>query len=311
MKLKQVAFILIAAILCGCQSDFERVRCPDGEIVEVLRHVDRAYPVYAKTYDDQITLSLGAADGIISNANVDLRVKDAVVKFREDLDQKRAFLQDELKTAVIAMNSAPCDTNTRNRMQDLLLTISKQAQELALQRVGLSNILIAAESKPPSPTPQPTPAPQPPPKRLIGPQAGNINSGNRDYRAEVPLGSRISQIEIRICRQNATFVCGFEVRDESNRSYHAGGDCTSQVDIKTLLLSPDERILGIYGRYGGGMDSVNFVTSKSSSPLGRLGGTGGTRDFSLMASNGYHIVGFYGRGGEGFDSIGIIEEEDR
>ncbi len=69
-------------------------------------------------------------------------------------------------------------------------------------------------------------------------------------------------------------------------------------------LDSDEYIVGISGRYGKYIDSLQIHTNKRISPL--YGGRGGDRDFRIDVPSGNYAVGFAGRSGEYMDAVGLV-----
>ena len=71
----------------------------------------------------------------------------------------------------------------------------------------------------------------------------------------------------------------------------------------SFTLDPDEFIIGVSGRYGDRIDSLQFITNKRMSEM--FGGSGGTWDYRLDVPSGSQAVGFVGRSGALVDAIGL------
>jgi len=74
-----------------------------------------------------------------------------------------------------------------------------------------------------------------------------------------------------------------------------------------IPLAEDEYLVGIAGRYGRGVDSISFVTTKRTH--GPYGGDGGDVEYFYNvdpASPQAHIIAFFGRAGENLDAIGCV-----
>jgi hypothetical protein len=138
--MKNYIYVCSAAFvfLTGCaSSDFERIKCANGDTVLVLKHIDSAYPVYAKTYDQTFNITIAAIDKAITNGTLGAGRKTEVTKLRQDLDQQRAGLQEQLKSAVIQLQTAPCDPVNRKQMADLMGKINDGQLELARIAAGI------------------------------------------------------------------------------------------------------------------------------------------------------------------------------
>ncbi len=70
----------------------------------------------------------------------------------------------------------------------------------------------------------------------------------------------------------------------------------------TFTLQPGERIIGIWGKYGQFVDSLNVKTDKGRTM--KWGGSGGAVDYTYQAPPGCYIYGFWGRSGTYVDAIG-------
>ena len=90
---------------------------------------------------------------------------------------------------------------------------------------------------------------------------------------------------------------------------HADGALGSRPPVGGLggnhhvfYLDEDEFLIGLSGRCGWYVDSVRFHTNKRVSDL--YGGSGGERDYALMAPPGAEIAGLFGRSGWYLDALG-------
>jgi len=71
----------------------------------------------------------------------------------------------------------------------------------------------------------------------------------------------------------------------------------------TFRLDSDEYIIGISGRYGANIDSLQIHTNKRASAL--FGGSGGNQDYRIDAADGSQAVGFVGRASRYLNAIGL------
>ncbi|MBP8949785.1 MAG: hypothetical protein KBG73_13170 [Candidatus Promineofilum sp.] len=112
-------------------------------------------------------------------------------------------------------------------------------------------------------------------------------------------------------RLTAVHVFGEWVVDAIRFDYvHADGALGSRPPIGGLggshhvfYLDEDEFLIGLSGRCGWYVDSVRFHTNKRVSDL--YGGSGGERDYALMAPPGYEIAGLLGRSDWYLDALGV------
>ncbi len=125
--------------------------------------------------------------------------------------------------------------------------------------------------------------------------------GERSSDPEPPAGARV--IEVRIWAGNTIEAVQmvYVLRDgrtvEGPQHGGTGGRPTS------FTLDPDEFIIGVSGRYGDRIDSLQFITNKRMSEM--FGGSGGTWDYRLDVPSGSQAVGFVGRSGALVDAIGL------
>jgi hypothetical protein len=68
-------------------------------------------------------------------------------------------------------------------------------------------------------------------------------------------------------------------------------------------LERDEYVIGLSGRCGQYVDSLQIMTNRRTSP--RYGGAGGKRDYRVEVDSGYQAIGFFGRSGKYLDAIGL------
>jgi len=73
--------------------------------------------------------------------------------------------------------------------------------------------------------------------------------------------------------------------------------------LSVFHLDADEYLIGISGRTGSYIDSIQFQTNKRTSPT--FGGHGGGRDFHVDVPAHCQVMGLTGRAGEYLDAIGL------
>jgi hypothetical protein len=74
-------------------------------------------------------------------------------------------------------------------------------------------------------------------------------------------------------------------------------------NLNVFHLDADEYLVGISGRSGSYIASIQFQTNKRTSPT--FGGSGGDRDFGIQVPPNAQASGFTGRAGQYLDAIGL------
>lgn len=119
---------------------------------------------------------------------------------------------------------------------------------------------------------------------------------------ELPQGAKIAEVRI----QSGDRVDGIQIVYllpdgsllEGARHGRMGGS------YRTFRLDSDEYVIGISGRYGDTVDSLQIRTNKRTSQL--FGGRGGDKDYRVDVPTGNQGIGFTGRCGSSMDAIGLI-----
>jgi hypothetical protein len=115
-------------------------------------------------------------------------------------------------------------------------------------------------------------------------------------------GTRVLEVRIRSGDHVDSVQMVFILADgRSVTSPRHGG---SGGGLSVFRLNPGEYIMGLSGRYGDYVDSIQIHTNQRTSPL--FGGRGGARDFQIEVPAGNQVVGFTGRAGDYLDAIGMI-----
>ncbi len=139
-------------------------------------------------------------------------------------------------------------------------------------------------------------AQQPIPTRVVGGQGGiqfsdvEIPPGVRVLEVYVFYGNYIDAVQMRYVLPNGRTV-------EGPRRGGPGGQ------QRVFRIDSDEYIIGLSGRYGNYIDSLQVHTNKRTSPL--FGGSGGRFDYHIDVAPGNQAVGFVGRAGNYLDAIGL------
>ena len=127
MHLLVVAILVLPFILISCKEGNVRTeKCPDGEPIFVIKNIQDAYPAYVREYDAGLTV----AEEILSKAQASATLKTKVVKLRQDLDQERAELEIRQKSAIVALQTTPCDKTVRDNAWKVLGDIKTKTTQI-------------------------------------------------------------------------------------------------------------------------------------------------------------------------------------
>ena len=122
-----VAIFLLPLILISCkEGNVRSEKCPDGEPIFVIKNIEDAYPAYVREYDASLT----ATEEILSKAQASATLKIKVVKLRQDLDQERAELEIRQKSAIMALQTTPCDKAVRENAWKVLGDIKTKTTQI-------------------------------------------------------------------------------------------------------------------------------------------------------------------------------------
>jgi hypothetical protein len=118
---------------------------------------------------------------------------------------------------------------------------------------------------------------------------------------EIPTGARVQEVYV-FCGEYVDAVqISFMLPDgRSVLSPRHGGSGGQQ---HVFRLDSNEYIVGLSGRYGTNIDSIQIRTNKRTSQP--FGGSGGNRDYRVDVTPGNQAVGFVGRAGSYLDAIGL------
>ena len=132
-----------------------------------------------------------------------------------------------------------------------------------------------------------------------GPSGGN---GGEDFEDILPpAGKKISKITVWY--ENMVEAIQVSWSDDLTSDKHGGGNDHST----SIQLAEDEYLVGISGKYGRGVDSISFVTTKQK--YGPYGGDGGDVAYFYNVNPRFpqaHIIAFFGRVSENLDAIGCV-----
>ncbi len=115
-------------------------------------------------------------------------------------------------------------------------------------------------------------------------------AGARAVEVRVWFGERVDAVQMIYALPDGRTVAG---------PRHGGGGGNPG----SFRLERDERVVGISGRWGEGIDSIRIHTDKRDSTL--FGGGGGDHDYHISIPRDSEAVGFAGRAGEFLDAIGL------
>ncbi len=118
---------------------------------------------------------------------------------------------------------------------------------------------------------------------------------------QVPYGARVSEIHVYSGNAVDAVQMIYELPDGSSFTGPRHGGGGGQMNV--FRLDSDEYVVGISGRYGQYIDSLQIRTNKRTSPV--YGGRGGDRDYQINLERGNQAIGFIGRAGDYLDAIGF------
>ena len=129
MKYINIILSLLLLLVMGC-SNLRELKCPpNGEPVIVLEDISLAYPVYASAYDLNLKSALKLGEEFSSSADINFREK--ITKFREDLNQESSRIQMLLQTALLGLQTTPCDKDARRSFSSILARINENSLKLS------------------------------------------------------------------------------------------------------------------------------------------------------------------------------------
>ncbi len=114
--------------------------------------------------------------------------------------------------------------------------------------------------------------------------------GTRVVEVQVRSGEYVDSVQLVYMLSDGQTVMGPQ---------HGGGGGA----LNVFHLDADEYLIGVSGRVGTYIDSIQFQTNKRTSP--KFGGSGGSHDFRLGVPANAMVTGFAGRAGEYLDAIGL------
>ena len=118
---------------------------------------------------------------------------------------------------------------------------------------------------------------------------------------EPERGARVIEVQVHAREFVNAVQLIYLTRDGRTVSgpYHGG----PRGFFSVFHLEEDEHLIGIAGRSGTYVDSIQFMTNKRTSPT--FGGRGGDHEFHLDIPPDTEVAGFTGRSGEYVDAIGL------
>lgn len=121
--------VFLTLTLISCSGPITQT-CPDGEPVNVLRSIEDAYPAYVRNYEATFNAATAQLGKIASDAKIEATVKNKAVRLRQELDQERAELENQQKSVVIALQTAPCDKEVRKKAMDFLVDVKSKTNHI-------------------------------------------------------------------------------------------------------------------------------------------------------------------------------------
>lgn len=118
---------------------------------------------------------------------------------------------------------------------------------------------------------------------------------------DLPTGARVLAIHIYSGGYVDAVQMQYSLADGRIRMGTKHGGPGGQLSI--FRVDSDEIILGISGRYGNYIDSIQIHTTKRNSPV--FGGSGGRQSYRINIPTGNQAIGFIGRAGKYLDAVGL------
>jgi hypothetical protein len=118
---------------------------------------------------------------------------------------------------------------------------------------------------------------------------------------EIPAGARVNEVYVFSGDFVDAVQMSYMLPNGSSLLGQRHGGPGGQRNV--FRLDSDEYIIGISGRYGENIDSIQIQTNKRTSPL--YGGHGGDQDYRVNVASRNQAVGFTGRAGNYLDAIGL------
>lgn len=127
------------------------------------------------------------------------------------------------------------------------------------------------------------------------------NGGESFSDTNLPDGVRVQEVHIYSGAYVDAVQMQYALSDGRTLMGPRHGGPGGQLSI--FHIDSDESILGISGRYGTFIDSIQITTTKRNSPV--FGGSGGGREYRINIPEGNQAIGFVGRSGDYLDAIGL------
>ncbi len=126
--------------------------------------------------------------------------------------------------------------------------------------------------------------------------------GNPFTDSGIPYGGRVSEVHVFSGDYIDAVQMVYTLANGQIQAASRHGGTGGRQNI--FRLDSDEYIVGLSGRYGEYLDSIQIHTNKRTSPL--YGGDGGRQDYQVSVPSQNYAVGFSGRSGKYLDALGLI-----
>lgn len=138
-------------------------------------------------------------------------------------------------------------------------------------------------------------------QRMASTEIAGGRGGNNFSDLQAPAGARI--IDVRIRSGDAIDAVRMVNALANGRTVMSPWHGGMGGNEHSFRLDRDEYIIGLSGRYGDTVDSLQIYTNQRVSQL--YGGRGGDRDFRIDVPTGSQAIGFAGRSGDLLDAAGL------
>jgi hypothetical protein len=139
MKTKAVYFILIITFMSTGVVLARKIKCSDGNTVNVPNNPGKEWRLYAKRTETNIKASIDIASKV-KIGNIDMGTKGILEQLTEKLNQYSTQVQLVLKAAYMGFAATPCDANVRNSYFAIVKEVSEENKAIAELTAKLNDI---------------------------------------------------------------------------------------------------------------------------------------------------------------------------
>lgn len=129
MKIRVFIAVTFSFLVLSC-GETKTIYCGPNKTnpMQVLRNPTKAYPVYAKEYDNSIKANVKILDEI--TVDVEPKLKSEVVELRQKLNQEASKMEMLVKTAYFAFNQDCCSESGKAQFHKMMTLLAEKSFEL-------------------------------------------------------------------------------------------------------------------------------------------------------------------------------------